>query len=143
MNAQHGLKRQKNGKSKSHLDKNRGSHRISGQDRDHCENIKLDLSCSLTKSNTNGGDISSPYINIYLSTVQNRNFEKFDSEIFRVDKISSRQKNFFFANFGAFQMKKSGSKSKIPKKTTFREPENGYKRDKDRQVKIKMITAGY
>ena len=43
-----------------------GSHRISGQDRDHCENIKLDLSCSLTKSNTNGGDISSPYINIYL-----------------------------------------------------------------------------
>ena len=72
--------------------------RISGQDRDHCENIKLDLSCSLTKSNTNGGDISSPYINIYLSTVQNRNFEKFDSEIFRVDKISSRQK-IFFANF--------------------------------------------
>ena len=39
------------------LDKNRGSDRISGQDRDHCENIKLDLSCSLTKSNTNGGDI--------------------------------------------------------------------------------------
>ena len=85
------------------LDKNRGSDRISGQDRDHCENIKLDLSCSLTKSNTNGGDMSSPYINIYLSTVQNRNFEKFDSEIFRVDKILSRQKIFFLNIFDHFK----------------------------------------